>query len=198
MGSANISSRVRKPSLNSRVFSSTLKSWSMVIMLLGSISGISSVASSGLSAAAFVRLKKRFGSEIFVAVILLRVPSMPYDFLDSLWTLDSQPHCNFTRHMEGTYHPFEPHPIPFGNTVQVCGWIQSQRITNRNLSLAAEVGDGSVQALMENTKKLNIIHVVQGLSKGLFRPFISNVGSQYSRHIDLLAWLDRSWKFQWF
>ena len=83
-GSESMSSRVKKPSLNSRVFSSTLKSWSMVIMLLGSISGIASVASSGLSSTAFVSLKKRFGSESLVAVALLRSPSIPYDFLESL------------------------------------------------------------------------------------------------------------------
>jgi hypothetical protein len=86
MGSASMSSSVIKPRLNSKVFSSTLKSWSMVIALLGSISGISSVASSGLSLAAFVRLKNRFGSEILVAVILLRIPSTPYDLVESLWT----------------------------------------------------------------------------------------------------------------
>ena len=91
------------------------------------------------------------------------------------------------------YHPFKPHSISFSNAVQVGGRIQFQRISNGDLSLAAEVGDWTVQALMENGKKLNIVHVVQGLSEGFLRPFISNVGSQNTWNIDLLAWLDGPW-----
>ncbi len=77
-----MSSSVIRPRLNSEAFLCTLKSWSMVIALLDSMSGISSVTS--VFPGAFVRLNNCFGSESLVAVILLRFPLKPYVLVESL------------------------------------------------------------------------------------------------------------------
>jgi hypothetical protein len=49
---------------------------------------------------------------------------------------------------------------------------------------------------MENGKKLDIVHIVQGLSERLLGPFIADISSQYTGHVNFLSWLDRSWKLQ--
>lgn len=50
--------------------------------------------------------------------------------------------------------------------------------------------NGPIQAFMENGKKLDIIQIVQSLSKGFRGPLIPDESSQDTGNFDFLAWLN--------
>jgi hypothetical protein len=93
---------------------------------------------------------------------------------------------------KATYYPLKSNFVALSNTIKICRRIQSKRISNHNLRKATEIRDWPVQAFMESRKELNIVDIVQSRSNRLLRPFISDISSQYARHVHFLSRLDRS------
>ena len=73
-----------------------------------------------------------------------------------------------------TYHPLESHSISLSDTIQIRWLLQSQWISNQNLCRTTKMGKRPIQAFMENGKKLDIIQIVQSLSKRFLSPLIPN------------------------